>query len=293
VLNKNLITRVAGVVVLYNPYLNIFDNIKTYINQVDKLFVIDNSDKINNFLVEKIQLKNKAEYINNPSNLGIAAALNVGARKAIGDGFEYLLTMDQDSKATTDMVKSLLKIMQSFDNIGIVTAEHINFPFQEQTEIKFTKEIIYTMTSGNLLNLSAYKKAGAFLEKLFIDHVDHEYCLRLKKNGFKIIKTNEAVVYHNVGDAIRKKFFNFIFCPTNHPPLRLYYRTRNRFYIDRFYKRIFPEYVKEDRRNFIRELIEIIFYENNLLEKIKMMIVGYLDYRNNILGKYKESKETG
>ncbi len=45
--------KLAACVVLYNPDDTIFENILTYGNYVDKLIVIDNSLKKNNFLIDK------------------------------------------------------------------------------------------------------------------------------------------------------------------------------------------------------------------------------------------------
>ena len=278
--------KTAAAVILFNPDLNVIDNLKTYINQVEKLYVIDNSETYCDPVIEKIKSLNNPDYTFNKSNLGIAAALNIAANKAIKEGYEYLLTMDQDSKASPGMVSKLREIMLSAENIGIVTADHTNPELHESSIEKRTEEILYTMTNGNLLNLKAYQATGDFLEPLFIDHVDHEYCLRLNKNNFKVIKTNQAIVYHKLGSEKRKKLFSINFYPTYHAPVRLYYRTRNRFYIDRMYKKTFPHYVREDRKHFFRELIDMIICEKELLKKISMIIRGYLDYRKNILGKF-------
>ena len=71
--------------VLYNPDDTIFENILTYGNYVDKLIVIDNSLKKNNFLIDKLNeiFESKLIYINNNDNLGIATALNQACDKAI------------------------------------------------------------------------------------------------------------------------------------------------------------------------------------------------------------------
>lgn len=279
----------AAVVVLYNPVLNVFGNLSTYIDQISKLFVVDNSDNINVPLVEKIKQIKNAEYIFNGSNIGIAAGLNIGSRKAIEEGFEYLLTMDQDSRADPYMVNNLLMVIKSSQGIGLAAPRYVHADVQEETEVEAVNEILYTMTSGSLLNLFAFEKVGGFLEKLFIDHVDHEYCLRLNKNGFKVIKVNNAVLYHKVGNTVKRKFFLFTFCPSNHPPIRLYYRTRNRLYVDHIYKKTFPNYFKEDIRHFIREIIEIIMYEKDLWNKFKMIFIGYKHYRKNNLGEYSKA----
>jgi rhamnosyltransferase len=278
-------SKIAAVVVLYNPNDQVIANIKAIINQVSKLFLIDNSDKINIPLIEECKSMNGIDYECVESNIGIAAALNIGAKKAITGGFQYLLTMDQDSQASPEMVKKLLQTIESSPEIGIVTAEHVNPDFQKEPDEKNVKEILYTITSGNLVNLSAFQKVGGFLEELFIDHVDHEYCLRLNQNGYKILKNSFAVVYHKVGDTKRRKFLIFYFYTTNHSGIRLYYRTRNRLYVNNLYRKKFPNYIDEERKNMVKEYLGILLFENNLWNKIKMIYLGYLHFRKGILGK--------
>ena len=278
---------VAAAVVWCNPDPDVVNNIKTYINQVEKLYISDNSEpSLDNAILEEVKKLSNIEYLGHKSNLGISPALNKAAERAIEDGFEYLITMDEDGVASEGMVKSLLDEIQSSPNIGIVAAEHVNLKFQKEPTEKKTKEVLYTMTNGNIISLAAYQKVGEFLEELVIDHLDHEYCLRLKKNGFKVLKTTKAIVYHTLGKASKKKLLFFHLYPTNHSPGRLYYRTRNRFYVDRVYKKIFPEYVREDRKNMLREMLEIFLYDDDLWKKVKMMFRGYLDYRRNNMGRY-------
>lgn len=281
--------KIAAVVVLYNPDDGVVDNISTYINQVDKLFVVDNSENINRDIIKRISAS-YIKYIENNTNLGIATALNIGAQNAISENYDYLLTMDQDSKASERMVEVLLNIAATSKDIGIVVGEHVNPDDQPKKLVEFTEEILSTVTSGNLLSLSAYQKVGGFLEELFIDHVDHEYCLRMNMNGYKIIKTTKTFLYHKVGDTQIKKLFFLTFCPSYHPPIRLYYRTRNRFFVDKIYQRKFPAYVRKDLKHFLREIAEIVLYEQEVMIKIKMIWKGYKHYRRKILGKYDPTK---
>ena len=48
--------RIAALVILYNPDKNILDNINSYINQVEKVFVVDNSEFSNKGLLNKLIL---------------------------------------------------------------------------------------------------------------------------------------------------------------------------------------------------------------------------------------------
>lgn len=280
--------QVAAVVIFYNPDHSVLNNLNTYLNQVGRTFIIDNSDNpLDDSLISEINSINNIEYISNRKNLGIAAALNIGVRKAISEGYSYILTMDQDGKAAPDLISKLLDVMTASDNIGIVAAEHMDPDLHNLPRENITKEVLFTMTNGNLLNLSAYQKSGEYLEELFIDHVDHEFCLRLNKNGFKIIKTNNTFIYHKLGKAVKKRILGINLYPTYHLPIRLYYRTRNRFYVNDLYKKIFPGYVKEDRRHMLREIFDIILCEKDLFNKFKMILKGYGDYRKKQLGEFK------
>lgn len=69
--------KLAGVVVLYNPDQKVLDNISSYIDELDVLYLVDNSNADNS----KFFLNDKFEYIPLLKNTGIAHALNVGAKK--------------------------------------------------------------------------------------------------------------------------------------------------------------------------------------------------------------------
>lgn len=278
--------KIAGVVVLYEPTIEKIKNIDSYINDLEILFVIDNSDKKDNSIIDILKSKEKVCYIDNQWNKGIANGLNVGAQKAIENGYDWLFTIDLDSKVTPDMIASLVECLNFYDlnKIGIIAPIHQN-KFNKHSEKSKNKEkyskILTTMTSGNLLNLNIYKKVGPFMEKLFIDSVDNEYCLRLNKNGFLVIQANEAILEHNLGK--QKNFF--LFFPTNHSPLRRYYITRNRLFVNELYKKDFSAFCKSESRRFYKDLIKILIAEDQKWLKIKAIIQGYKDYRHGRLGK--------
>jgi rhamnosyltransferase len=266
----------------------VWDSIKTYLNQVDRIYLIDNSDPVTiESLIRKIQAIKNIIYVCNQANYGIAAALNIGVQKAINDDFKYLLTMDQDSFAASGMVGKLVRCSEADETIGIAAPYH-QIHFKSDSNIDNCIDEIVVMTSGNILNLSAYKKTGRFNEELFIDYVDHDYCLRLKDNNYRIVRVRDAILYHSVGKTVEKKIgFRKVY-PANHIPVRLYYQTRNRFYLRNIYKHKYPSIFKEDLKLFRNSLIKIFLFEKEKLKKLKMVIRGYIDYRKNRLGKFKE-----
>ena len=279
---------VPAVDVLYHPEISVLDNLNSYINQVDKLFVVDNSDKINRQLIEKIKCLNKTEYIWNKTNIGIAAALNIGTKKAMEEGFEYLLTMDQDSEAPPLMVSNLLECFSQDHKIALVSPL-LHHPIGRNVAYRNTKpceQVLFVWTSGNLLKLNIFKMIDGFKEDLFIDYVDHEFCLRLNNMGFKIFVCNNTILKHNLGKIKEINLFFRKVYPTNHSALRLYYRTRNRFYVKKIYKNIFPEFFKQTSKDFWMSYLKVILFEKSKLKKIKMTTLGYLDFKRNKFGKY-------
>lgn len=272
--------RVSGVVVLYNPSINVYDNIASYIDQVERLFVVDNSDKYNADLIELLKLNGRCVYLNNFGNKGIANALNLGARKSIECGFEYLLTMDQDSILPGKAVSLLLKRFHTIeDRIGIISPVH--FANQERN-YEFSR-VPFTMTTGNILSLSAYIECGPFREEFFIDHVDHEYCLRLRSMGYQIIEVSAINLNHKPGKRVR--FLSNRLLLSIHPPARLYYFVRNGFQVSKTYKSVFPEFSSLFARWLVKVAFKNIILSKNRLESIKMMIKGYQDFKHEKFGK--------
>ncbi|MCL5027439.1 MAG: glycosyltransferase [Bacteroidetes bacterium] len=89
--------KIAGVTVLYQPSEEVILNILSYLNQIDLLYIIDNSEEINIEIIDRIREYDRIKILDNYGNVGIAAALNKAARKAIEDDYDFLLTMDQDT----------------------------------------------------------------------------------------------------------------------------------------------------------------------------------------------------
>lgn len=272
--------KIAGVVVWYNPTEEDKQNIDSYIKELDKLYIYDNSANVNDYKKNK-----KIEYIFNGNNDGIAKALNVGAENAIRDGYKWILTMDQDTIFESLKLKELKKhINESENNVAIIC------PWL-QTRLKIKKpqkkidNPLDVMTSGNLLNLDIYKIVGGFKNEYFIDGVDMEYCLRLKKFNYKIKRINTISIKHNLGNIEYKNFLHKQLLCMNHNYVGYYYRMRNYHYISDEYNDIAKDYCKSILK-FRATVFCVLFYEKDKLRKLRALIDGYIDYKKNIKGKY-------
>lgn len=273
--------KVAGAVVLYNSPNSCLDNIYTYLHQVQTLYVIDNSEKYNETLINLLKAIPKIEYISCGGNYGIAYALNKAAQRALVDKYEYLLTMDDDSQVPMNLIELFTKYLDeklSIKPIGIISVPHS----PSTNRINRPNPVLYTMTSGNLLSLGAYQTVGSFREDLFIDHVDHEYCLRLNKANFQVIELPNIHIIHNLGSLKEKFGMKFV----SHTPLRQYYIIRNGLKVSTHYFFKYPVFLLITFRVIFKELIKTFFLEDSKKERIQFTVKGLFDYIRCKSGSY-------
>lgn len=273
---------IAACVTLYNSSMDCLACMETYRKQVQTIYVVDNSAKPDTALVEAIKLIPNAKYIFNGDNKGIAAALNQAAELAIGEKFEYLLTMDDDTEMPVGWLDEMRRFWHNYpqaEKIGILSGVHVKCKKHEPFKI-----VSYTMTSGNLLNLKAYKQVGAFRTDFFIDHVDHEYGLRLTKAGYKVIELPSLELRHELGE--RKKSGLGMHTFISHSPLRAYYIVRNGLEM----ARLFPDFRSRAIVLIVKELTKSILFETDKMGRLKFFAAGLVDGWRRKFGQYNSSK---
>ena len=290
--------KVAAIIISYNPDNNLLDSINLLINQVEKIIIVDNGSesqkKKNINLIKDIDNK-KIEVIFNEENLGIATALNIGVKEALNQGYNWILTMDQDSKASSNMVEKMLEVYNAIDESERKEILSI-FPnfvderiqsIEENSNMNSYEYVDADITSGNLLRAEVFDKVGFFDDSLFIDLVDTDFCMRLNEKNIKMIKVRDAILYHSLGESQSVKSIFGKFNTSNHSALRRYYMTRNRFYTWEKYKDLSSFTLNRDKKLFKKEFIKIILGEKDKINKIKMVFKGYKDYKKGIRGKLK------
>ena len=291
----------AGVVILFNPDKKVKKNIETYIENIDKLYVVDNT--INKDNTSMFNFNKKIEYISEKKNLGVSKALNIAALKAYNEGYDWLLTMDQDSYFEVNSLKKMINFVEclksdktistilekKYNEIGLIAPFYkLNDNYNSSGDISFP---LMVMTSGNLINLKIYKKIGGYKDWMFIDCVDFDYCLNLKQNNYEILQLNTAILNHSLGNTKQYKFLFRKVTSSNHSALRKYYIVRNRHYLYDLYHEKFPEYCNLEIKCTKKEIIKILLLEKNKYKKIKFMLKGYLDYKKNIIGEYGKNEK--
>lgn len=288
---------VAAVIITYNVDKEFKNRVSKVKTEVDRVIIVDNgSDELTLNILRSLDDDIKVIYLD--ENKGIAYALNQGIKYAIDKGYSWILTLDHDSIVTENMINNMLRCYNSFNDykkrkIAMLVPIHIEENQVSNKNVvnnRVFNEVLTEITSGALTKSDTYKTIGLYDEKLFIDLVDHDYCLNLNEKGMKIIQVNNAILIHNLGESVQKSILGLTMTPTNHSPLRRYYMTRNRIYIWNKYKKQFPQWVSLDKKRFLSENIKILLFEDNKFKKIRFIVKGISDYKKNIFGKFNDIK---
>ncbi|HYK56693.1 MAG TPA: hypothetical protein VEV15_09450, partial [Flavisolibacter sp.] len=196
--------KIAAVVVLYNPGETVLSNIHTYYSYVQKIYIYDNTE--NPLKTIDWSSFSKIEFYSDGRNKGLAETLNRAATKAIEDGYDWLLTMDQDSYFTQQAIDNYCHCFLKFRKKNMTALFGPVFHREDPglpADGKW-QEVDTLITSGTLLNLSLFNKIGRFDEALFIDSVDYDYCIRAKLAGFSIIQFSSVVLLHELGYVVQR-----------------------------------------------------------------------------------------
>lgn len=246
--NRNYTKKdVAAVVVTYNGK-ETSGVIDVLLDQTAHVVIVDNgSEKAYFDSIESYKKNPSVTIIKNAENMGQAEALNQGWKKVDELGLSLVMTMDQDSLLQTNCVSKLLKgINDGFDSVGpnydniIITGDY--------------KKVRYLITSGNLMTMRALRSIGGFDSNLFIDSVDFDVSLRLRKAGYRLAIVNDARMEHYIGERNTDSKGNEIF---EHSITRHYFIARNHYYILKKYFSFDPVFCIKKHISYIKSLSEV------------------------------------
>lgn len=194
---------IGSVVVLYNPTEDEIKNINSYISNVDRAVIVDNSVQNNEKIVELlINDKSKIQYFSKQENMGLCKALNIGIKLLEESGCDWALLFDADSKLGSDIVTEYKKAIEDYrgKQVALFTPVHV---FDRSNAVPYSgyKNVDWSMTSGWLINIEIFEKQNGFFEELFVDGLDMDYCFKSHENGYLVIECGKAVINHHPAET--------------------------------------------------------------------------------------------
>jgi len=193
-----------------------------------EIIIVDNNSKDGSI---KMVQKNfpKVEIIKNPKNYGFSKGNNIGMKRALKGGTDYVLILNNDTEATENWLNEMVGIIESNEKIGMVGPRLILpngeiqkncYNFRFGLIIKFApdklQEVDYITAACMLIKKRVIEEVGFFDEEFSpIYYEDADLCLRTKKAGYKIVYVPGSKVFHHKGITMRKQEWQFRAINTN------------------------------------------------------------------------------
>lgn len=227
--------RIACIVVFFNPTQEALETVHRLAAYGYFVVVV-----VNQAVPDTIQLLQLAQGVHpiiNASNLGLATALNQGIALAFDQlNVDYVTLFDQDSMAESTLPLALASEFEGFPSntvacIGPMLRDRKDLSATyAQNDLEFLGRMPATIpTSGTLIPLQAWRDIGPMLDSLFIDGIDHEWCLRAKHKGYQIRLSRTVTMVHDMGDASVKVLGRYK--PIHRSPIRHYFIVRNTLFL--------------------------------------------------------------
>ena len=179
--------------------------------------------------------------VENDRNLGFAAGNNVALRLALAAGYPYLLLLNNDAIVAPDAIERLLEPLLADPEAGVagpaicypaapdriwsaggavdrrrgtVTSAWLDTPASALPEQPFAVDHV----SGCclLVRAAALTRAGLLDERFFMYYEETEWCLRIARQGYRVVVAPAARVWHDISPQAQAG-----------SPAIAYYMTRN------------------------------------------------------------------
>ncbi len=175
-------------------------------------------------------------------NLGFAAGNNIGLRRALAEGYDYALLLNNDTEVAPDFLDRLVEVAEADPSVGIVgpTITYHAAPDtiwsagglidrrrglssmrgigeRDSGQYAAPAPVDFVTGCALLCKRAVLERAGLLDERFFMYYEETEWCARAARAGFGILHVPAARVLHKIPlDARSDK------------PYVAYYMTRNR-----------------------------------------------------------------
>jgi GT2 family glycosyltransferase len=190
------------------------------------IYLVDNAstdgtvDSVRETFAERVQL------IVNPENLGFAGGNNVGIQKAINEGADYVLLLNNDTTVAPDMISRLVEAARSRTEMGVFspkiyyenppdqiwyaggdvllargTVRHIGIREKDCGQYDTPREVDYVSGCALMARSEVIEKIGLLDESYKMYFEDTDFCMRARRAGFGCYYVPQARMWHKISPS--------------------------------------------------------------------------------------------
>jgi len=297
---------IASVTVVYNAEHIVGKQLDALVRQsygLDEIIVVDNGSTDNTARLVSTRYPG-ITLLSLPCNTGVGGALSTGLDyAALRKKYDWVWLLDDDSVPRHDALEELVKGLGSLngaaDTVGILASlpvhsgKNLSYPGllwkngwiapdsdRAAQNVSFVDAVI---SSGTLIRGQAVARAGLPRADFFMDFVDFEHCLRLRRHGYAVGVVRSSVLEHEIGSPREIRFMGRSFVWADHAPFREFYLWRNYiFTIWNYYPNWRSKFFV--LRRFFRHAAVVALLGKRRLSCLRMMYLGLRDGRAGKLG---------
>ena len=209
------------------------------------LYIVDNASGDDTLRKVKARSRSNVRVIANTDNLGIAEANNQGARRAMDDGCDAILIINNDTEFEAELVEKLVAGLHQY-SCDIVAPQIV---FHERPQVIWSagggfrphrgyaafhygleeidsgqydnpRQVQHAPACCLLIKKEVFERVGLFDEKYFVYLDDSDFTYRAMRAGMRLMYLPSAVVLHKASTLTGGPESEF----------SLRYRTRNQVY---------------------------------------------------------------
>ncbi len=189
------------------------------------------------------------EIIQSGDNLGFAGGNNVGIRRAMEHGADYVWLLNNDAVADTEALRMLVEAMEGDTAAGIAGSKvyylddprriwfaggmwekgrlrlrHLGANKLDEGGFDEVREMGSVSGCSMMVRSAVVRDIGLMEEGYFLYWEDVEWCARAQEKGYKVLFVPGSRIWHKASSSVGKSSFS-----------QYYYSTRNGFFFLRKY----------------------------------------------------------
>lgn len=219
--------RVAVVVAAWNHVNEVIACLNS-VRQIDypsyDVFVVDNASEDATVAVVREHFPD-ITVIENTQPVAFSRGTNLAILEAYQRGAEFVLVLQQDVQATPGLIRELVAVMAADERIAIAGAKNVFAPDPSHTwfcygkltygpllgspvgrlvpdrPVEGMRDVDYVSVNACMIRLAAVVELRGFDDDFVIIFEDIEWCTRARRNGWRVVYADRAVVLHAGGNT--------------------------------------------------------------------------------------------
>lgn len=233
--------RLTIITINYNSSENTIKLLEALKNQTSKDFeiiVVDNNSNDVGKLMDYKTPETNIIYIKNDRNLGFSGGNNVGIKKALENGSNWVLLLNNDTMPESHLIEHLKANLEGQEGIfGLALDEGSGVACSGQIQwlkstlihittlnVVMTKSVdkFYAIGGAMLIQKNVFDKIGLLDENYFLYFEDADFCQRARREGISVSFLPKIIISHSVSSSTKKLG----------SPMLLRYHYRNALYFN-------------------------------------------------------------